>query len=160
MQQITTLKPKKGVELLVIVVDKDAYDFECNVWSDNSTTLEFHSKTFEMEYDSFEFGVDEENQLKEITLGFDIGSYTILGTVEYNKPIEFDCDEIILKGKRKEELDFGLYDEYETYFDYTKSVMTRFMTNERCFISLLEANNINLEQLDKENKKLIILQKL
>lgn len=35
-------------------------------WSDGTTTLEFYSESFEMAYDSFEFGV--EKQRKEITL--------------------------------------------------------------------------------------------
>jgi hypothetical protein len=37
-------------------------------WSDGTTTLEFYSSIYEMEYDSFEFGVDEDDQMKEITL--------------------------------------------------------------------------------------------
>jgi hypothetical protein len=39
-------------------------------WSDGTTTLEFYSDIYVMEYDSFEFGegVDEDNQRKEITL--------------------------------------------------------------------------------------------
>lgn len=37
-------------------------------WSDATTTLEFYSSTYEMEYDSFEIGVSEEKQMKEITL--------------------------------------------------------------------------------------------
>ncbi len=37
-------------------------------WSDGTTTLEFYSSIYEMGYDSFEFGVKEEKQMKEITL--------------------------------------------------------------------------------------------
>lgn len=37
-------------------------------WSDGTTTLEFYSSIYEMEYDTFEYGVDEEKQMKEITL--------------------------------------------------------------------------------------------
>jgi hypothetical protein len=68
MQKITT---HKGDTLLLIEVPLDAYGFKISVWSDKSTTLEFYSETFEMEYDSHEFNVDEKNQLKEITLSFD-----------------------------------------------------------------------------------------
>lgn len=39
-----------------------------STWSDGTTTLEFYSETYEMEYDSFEFGVAEDKQRKEITL--------------------------------------------------------------------------------------------
>lgn len=35
-------------------------------WSDGTTTFEFYSSIYEMEYDSFEFNVDK--QMKEITL--------------------------------------------------------------------------------------------
>jgi hypothetical protein len=37
-------------------------------WNDGTTTLEFYSETYVMEYDSFEIGVPEEKQMKEITL--------------------------------------------------------------------------------------------
>jgi hypothetical protein len=72
-------KLKNG--LIVIPVPKDAEDFQVNIWSDNSTTLEFKSETYEMEYDSFEIGVDQENQLKEITLFFEPIKCEILGTI-------------------------------------------------------------------------------
>jgi len=65
------IKTHKGDTLLLIEVPLDAYGFKISVWSDKSTTLEFKSETFEMEYDSHEFNVDKENQLKEITLSFD-----------------------------------------------------------------------------------------
>jgi hypothetical protein len=68
MNKLTT---HKGDTLLLIEVPLDAYGFKISVWSDKSTTLEFKSETFEMEYDSHEFNVDKENQLKEITLSFD-----------------------------------------------------------------------------------------
>lgn len=47
-------------------------------WSDSTTTLEFYSSTYEMEYDSFEYGV--EKQMKEITLPKQ-GNYKISKTI-------------------------------------------------------------------------------
>lgn len=43
-------------------------------WSDGTTTLEFYSETFKMDYDSFEFNVKK--QRKEITLP-EAGDFTI-----------------------------------------------------------------------------------
>ncbi len=51
-------------------------------WSDGTTTLEFYSDVYEMEYDSFEFNVDK--QRKEITLPKK-GEYKIIKRI----PIKF-----------------------------------------------------------------------
>lgn len=77
MNNIITLKPKAGVELLAIVVDKDVYDIKdtyCNgiMWKRPSGYK-----------DSIYF--DEIN--KDL-------NYSILGCVEYNKPIEFDAKKV------------------------------------------------------------------
>ena len=52
----------------LVKVPKDIKKPIISNWSDGTTTLEFYSESYEMEYDSFEFGVDKEKQMKEITL--------------------------------------------------------------------------------------------
>lgn len=51
--------------------------------SDNTTILEFYSSTYEMGYDTYEFGVSEEKQMKEITLPKQ-GEYKIIRKIPKN----------------------------------------------------------------------------
>ncbi len=51
---------------LLVKVPNDIKKPIVSTWSDDTTTLEFYSDMYEMEYDTFEFGVEE--QMKEITL--------------------------------------------------------------------------------------------
>ena len=64
-------------------------------WSDGTTTLEFYSSTYEMEYDSFEYGVDEEKQMKEITLPKQ-GEYKICRRIPKNLSHLVDNDKWFL----------------------------------------------------------------
>lgn len=52
----------------LVKVPKDIRKPKISNWSDGTTTLEFYSESYVMEYDSFEIGVPEEKQMKEITL--------------------------------------------------------------------------------------------
>ena len=52
----------------LVKVPKDIRKPKISNWSDGTTTLEFYSENYVMEYDSFEIGVPEEKQMKEITL--------------------------------------------------------------------------------------------
>lgn len=54
--------------LYLVKVPNDIRSPIISNWSDGTTTLEFYSETYEMEYDTYEFGVDELKQRKEITL--------------------------------------------------------------------------------------------
>ena len=131
MNNITTLKPKAGVELLAIVVDKDCeYDIDVAGYTNLYNLTKGKS---------------------DIIISNKEEKYSILGTVEYNKPIEFDCDGLVYQCNDGSEYLYGKM--YENY----KCDTLPFGKSKDSFISLLEANNINLQQLDKENKKLVIL---
>ena len=73
-------------QFLVRVPD-DIKNPKITQWSDGTTTLEFNSDSYKMDYDSFEVGVDEKKQLKEITLPKK-GDYSIKRTI----PKEFKCN--------------------------------------------------------------------
>jgi hypothetical protein len=68
---------------LLVKVPDDIKKPTVNTWSDGLTTLEFYSDTYEMEYDSFEIGADEEKQRKEITLPKQ-GIYKIIKKIPKN----------------------------------------------------------------------------
>jgi hypothetical protein len=67
-------------------------------WSDGTTTLEFYSETFVMEYDTYEYGVPEEKQRKEITLP-EQGEFKIIKHIpfRYKNLVEDDSKYYLLK---------------------------------------------------------------
>lgn len=132
MNNITTLKPKENIELLAIVVDKDCeYDVDVAGYTNLYNLTKGKS---------------------DIIISNKEEKYSILGYIEYNKPIEFDCDGLVFKYN----VEKPTYDNY--IYKPSKYFLKKFKTNSKeSFISLLEANNINIEQLDKEDKKLVIL---
>lgn len=69
-------------------------------WSDGTTTLEFYSSDYEMEYDSFELGVSEEKQMKEITLPKQ-GNYKISRRIPKNLLHLVDNDKWFLLIKKE-----------------------------------------------------------
>ena len=91
MQEIT-LNDKK---YLLVVVPTDGKNFKTSIWSDNSTTLEFQSNTFVMEYDSFEINVSEEKQLKEITLSMNRIKTMIIGKISDILKHEMMCKDLV-----------------------------------------------------------------
>lgn len=136
MNNITTLKPKEGVELLAIVVDKDAYNI-------------FNSD-YRLFYTIWNYE-DEKGEMKMVFLSDNKQQkFILLGIVEYNKVIEFDCDGLVEVDK------IGFYKNYLSKYNVSGNEFKEIFSKES-FISLLEANNINLQQLDKEDKKLVIL---
>ena len=141
MNNITTLKPKAGVELLAIVVDKDCeYDIDVAGYTNLYNLTKGKS---------------------DIIISNKEEKYSILGCVEYNKAIEFDCDGLV-ESKEIDVFDEGwfkdtYYKNYNEPDELFELCADQFLFKNDSFISLLEANNINLQQLDKENKKLVIL---
>jgi len=132
MNKLTT---HKGNTLLLIEVPLDAYGFKISVWSDKSTTLEFYSETFEMEYDSHEFNVDEKNQLKEITLSFDENfKCELIGTTSTltDKDVEPFVEKAI------EEITFG----GEVYYNY-ETKQYSLCDIQKSWNSFLQANRID-----------------
>ena len=144
-------------KLIAVIIPVDAENIQCNIWSDDSTTVEFKSDLYEMEYDSFEIGVETENQLKEITISFEPIDFKIIGTITKDCTFDFDCEKYVRP------VTFGL--EYKGYFnhiakgqDFRDIVESSFETKEESCISLLQSKGIFLENLN--NEKLLILEKI
>mgnify|MGYP003607641092 CR=1 FL=1 len=76
-----------NADQFLVRVPDDIKNPKITQWSDGTTTLEFNSDSYKMDYDSFEVGVDEKKQLKEITLPKK-GNYSIKRTI----PKEFKCN--------------------------------------------------------------------
>jgi hypothetical protein len=89
------IKVKEG---FIVKVPLDIKKPIISNWNDGTTTLEFYSETFIMEYDSYEFGVPEEKQRKEITLP-EQGEYKIIKhiPVRYKSLLEKDSKYYFLK---------------------------------------------------------------
>lgn len=139
MNNITTLKPKENIELLAIVVDKDCeYDVDVAGYTNLYNLTKGKS---------------------DIIISNKEEKYSILGYIEYNKPIEFDCDGLIdsfdmfIKNEQNEFIKFGKF-----YKNYVMNDFPR-KSKKGSFYTLLQNNDLDIQQLDKENKKLVILQK-
>lgn len=76
---------------LLVKVPNDIKKPFVSKWSDGTTTLEFYSDEYEMLYDSFEIGVSDDKQLKEITLPIN-GNFKIFKKVPkiYSELIDSD----------------------------------------------------------------------
>jgi len=141
---------------LLVEVPEDGKNYKVGIWSDNSTTLEFQSDTFKMDYDSYEINVSEKNQLKEITLSMNSIKTKLIGKISDILKDEDICKELVefydYKASNKwftelimwKDYNFQLNEEEVFDFDYARD----------SFLSWTQSINLDL------SKNWILIKKL